>query len=498
MNLQNKSKNFQNLKINNHHSYLLDIFIHFVEKKELLVQEINWGGSRASAKTRTAITCLGTLLFLALQNNLKIHIRCFRKYNKNVNDLSEEFIGILGQYDWLDILKFTKGGGYRHRFEFPKKHRNQSYIEIRGVYSNSREDVPLKGLANSIGADLIVIFLEEANEFTKKEKQAIEFGVRGDSTTPILTITACNPESIHQYHIAYLNKNLKFNLKELQTQYFQFLIKEEFGIKKIFHYANWRKNQYLPKDTEAKLLTLEKYDPIKATTWSYGMIGNVEESVFSRELPFTKNILDFSPYYFSGGIDIGASDAIGAHPTAGIFTLWSKNRDRVHIEREFYRDNRSYIYNDRNTVIRELVEFFVECSRDFNINHFTIYVDYGGAGNYAISMLENERIRLNYHHFQFVAVNKSKMLIIPRVDATKRYMNYNLISFNWNNCKQLYKDMDLMRYKVPDDNSIQKVEILDKYDDLWDAMMYSLLEWSNLLDDANNTYRHLKYGKKYT
>ncbi|WP_253301744.1 hypothetical protein [Spiroplasma endosymbiont of Phyllotreta cruciferae] len=107
----------------------------------------------------------------------------------------------------LNPTKKWRGGHYQYNDRFNKPtwtFPNGSFIKLQGARKSNSSQVLGKRTARAMGADLCIIWLEEANEFSKSEKEAIMQAVR--DYKKLILITSTNLDSIYQDHIDYLNK----------------------------------------------------------------------------------------------------------------------------------------------------------------------------------------------------------------------------------------------------------------------------------------------------
>ncbi|WP_375317834.1 hypothetical protein [Spiroplasma endosymbiont of Virgichneumon dumeticola] len=206
---------------------------------------------------------LAILIAISIKVNKSIAIYCFRKLNKDINDLVKEIYNTLITICLNDYKDFT--------LKYPNKQADfrfkgsKSFIRVMGVYSNSNDRIPLKGLSRSEikGFDLAIEWCEEANEFTQREFQAITFAL-GNAKKRI-KIKSCNPDNIYQYYIEYMNKIVPFNLEIMKEKNEQIKSIFDNNIFKLFHYSNWKVNAHnLTLDMINDLEELKVLDPIKA------------------------------------------------------------------------------------------------------------------------------------------------------------------------------------------------------------------------------------------
>ncbi|WP_458257810.1 hypothetical protein [Spiroplasma endosymbiont of Dactylopius coccus] len=182
--------------MNKEFTYLHEISYWLLNKSDFTHSEYNLSGSRYSSKTYSIAEELAILIAISIKVNKSIAIYGFRKLNKDINELTKEIYEVFissGFNDYVDFnLKYPNKQAY-FRFKGTK-----SFIRVMGVYSNSNDRIPLKGLSRSEikGFDLSIEWEEEANEFSQAEFQAITFAL-GNAKKNI-KIRSCNPDNIYQ------------------------------------------------------------------------------------------------------------------------------------------------------------------------------------------------------------------------------------------------------------------------------------------------------------
>ncbi|WP_339049212.1 hypothetical protein [Spiroplasma endosymbiont of Colias croceus] len=202
--------------MNKEFTFIYEIVYWLLGESDFTHDEYNFSGSRYSSKTFNVAMILPVLFAVAIKLNKKVAIYGFRKLNKDINDMVKEiyeaFISA-GFNDYVDFnLKYpNKQADFRFK-------GNKSFIRVMGVYSNSNDRIPLKGLSRAEikGFDLAIEWEEEANEFSQAEFQAITFAI-GNAKKRI-KITTCNPDNIYQYHINYMNERVPFNLEIMKVK----------------------------------------------------------------------------------------------------------------------------------------------------------------------------------------------------------------------------------------------------------------------------------------
>ncbi|WP_395473119.1 hypothetical protein [Spiroplasma endosymbiont of Nomada rufipes] len=305
--------------MNKEFTYLHEISYWLLNKSDFTHSEYNLSGSRYSSKTYSIAEELAILIAISIKVNKSIAIYCFRKLNKDINDLVKEIYNALITIGLNDYKDFT--------LKYPNKQADfrfkgtKSFIRVMGVYSNSNDRIPLKWFSRSEikGFDLAIEWCEEANEFSQQEFQAITFAL-GNAKKRI-KIKSCNPDNIYQYFIEYINNIVPFNLEIMKSKNEQIKSVFDNNIFKLFHYSNWKVNAHnLTLDMINDLEELKVLDPIKAQSWYYGVPSVLQGAIFARYLDKVNTKLDFQVSKITGGLDIGMATSSSGHPTAA--SLW--------------------------------------------------------------------------------------------------------------------------------------------------------------------------------
>ncbi|BDT05086.1 phage terminase large subunit [Spiroplasma ixodetis] len=499
--------------MNKEFTYLHEISYWLLNKSDFTHSEYNLSGSRYSSKTYSIAEELAILIAISIKVNKSIAIYCFRKLNKDINELTKE----------IDEALINIGFDYKNfTLKYPNKQADfrfkgsKSFIRVMGVYSNSNDRIPLKGLSRSEikGFDLAIEWCEEANEFSQAEFQAITFALGNAKKT--IKIRSCNPDNIYQYFIEYMNKRVPFNLDLMKENNEQIKSIEENQMFKLFHYSNWKLNEHnLKQDKINDLEELKELDPIKAQSWYYGVPSVLTGSIFARYLDKVSTKLDFQVSKITGGLDIGMATSSSGHPTAA--SLWfigeNHNGRRAHKVSEFYHSNANIngqpamYFKNTYQLANSIIDYYlIEAQKYFAMfKGFTCYVDYGNGGQAFIDVLNVEKNKRNMNWLNFEPVDKSIMYLKDRIDFTTTGLIKNILSYDWNNCPETKRQYSLIQWlsKSKIENSNNEPKMLDLYDDTWDSDCYALMndmKW--LIEQINNELlinkTKFEFGKQYS
>ncbi len=478
--------------MNKEFTYLHEISYWLLNKSDFTHSEYNLSGSRYSSKTYSIAEELAILIAISIKINKLIAIYCFRKLNKDINDLVKEVYNALITIGFNDYKDFTlKYPNKQADFRFKD---NKSFIRVMGVYSNSNDRIPLKGLSRSEikGFDLAIEWCEEANEFTQQEFQAITFAL-GNAKKRI-KIKSCNPDNIYQYFIEYMNKIVPFNLEIMKSKNEQIKSVFDNNIFKIFHYSNWKVNAHnLTLDMINDLEELKVLDPIKAQSWYYGVPSILTGAIFARYLDKVNTKLDFQISKITGGLDIGMATSITGHPTAASLWFIGENDKcrRAHKESEFYYSNSTMQFKNTYELANSIIDYYLNEAQKYHVMFygFTCYVDYGNGGQAFIDVLNVEKNKKNMKWLNFEPVDKSIMFLKDRIDFTTTGLIKQFLSFNWERCPNTKRQYNLIQWlsKTKIDNANNEPKMLDLHDDTWDSDCYALMndmKW--LIEKINN------------
>ncbi|WP_342254561.1 phage terminase large subunit [Spiroplasma endosymbiont of Zeiraphera isertana] len=477
--------------MNKEFTYLHEISYWLLNKSDFTHSEYNLSGSRYSSKTYSIAEELAILIAISIKVNKSIAIYCFRKLNKDINELTKEIDEALINigFDYKDFtLKYpNKQADFRFK-------GSKSFIRVMGVYSNSNDRIPLKGLSRSEikGFDLAIEWCEEANEFSQQEFQAITFALGNAKKT--IKIRSCNPDNIYQYFIEYMNKRVPFNLDLMKENNEQIKSIEENQMFKLFHYSNWKLNeQNLKQDKINDLEELKELDPIKAQSWYYGVPSVLTGSIFARYLDKLKTELDFNVNEIVGGLDLGFATSSQAHPTVAVLCFIGENEKtrRIHQESEFYHSNAIMQFKDTYELANNIIDYYLDESIKFQAMKFgfTCYVDYGSGGLAVIDILKKEVEKRKINWLYFTPVDKTTMYLRDRIDWDTICMIKGILSINWKRCPNTHEELSKMQWlaKSKLENSNNEPQMLDLYDNCWDARMYaSMHKMKLLINNINN------------
>lgn len=456
------------MTLNKNYSYLDTIALRLMNLKVLdpkwYIDEFNLSGSRYSGKTTNVTIEVAKIFAVAIKHQKTVGLYAFRYLTRQKQDLIDEIKIAL---DDIDLeYSFTKTNGF--------KFSNGSFIKIYGVHSPSGR-INMKGLAKCDNFDLAIRWVEEANELSKADFQAIDFAIRGAKR--FTKISTCNPDMVYQDHIKYLNEIVPFNEKAMKEKNQQLEIVNRLGSRILNHYSNFKINPHLSIDIVTNLEQLKILDPVRAIPWYYGLPGALGGSVFGTYLALKNSVRDFTPNEFIAGVDIGYSESPTSHPTVAIFGSVNKARNHVHIESEYFHDNSEMVVKTKEQIIKEVVTYFMqEIGKTQLRSKLTIYTDYGSGGYLWIDWANKAVQEYGYSQImEFVPVDKEVWYIKDRVEGIQIMLSTKRLSWSDNVCPNLTRTMGLMKYKEVKNKETYKVDIVDLNDDLFDAMCYSMM-----------------------
>lgn len=469
----------------NVYDYFNDILLSIREtpnNPNLPVSEINLCGSRNSGKTHKVITFISDVIALSFIDDFKVKVYCYRYNSSTIPEFRKNIDNILENKGFERKINQSSRGDYFFTNGQNKpvyKFNNGSQIELKGVYNSS--NVPLKGTADA-NCDLVIIICEEANEFSNADFQAIQFAIRGG--TKRLTIKMTNPDSQYQHIISYCMKRLRFDRDILSTKGEQFKFIQEQEINKLFHYTNYMTNPYLKEEEVLEMISTKYTDPAKYEIWGIGMPGSTNASIFSRYLDKAEsnNIVGFKPIKFIGGVDLGQADTPTGHPTYCILNSFNF-RGQYKPLKEFYHNNYEMHHLDPNMLSRAIIDFYIDCANEYPLIKqigINVYVDGGGGQKTMITLLNNIKMELsNYNNLNWlniIEVDKEVWSIKDRIDAITIMICNNNLMFDKVLTPKLIEQLDLMKWNEPKNNTDNyKLKPLDKYDDAFDGLCYSMM-----------------------
>lgn len=506
----------------NVYDWMNDVCLALIKGEKPPIDEMNFCGGRNSRKTFLTAQLCALFMAISIKYDRKVAVWGFRWLGSDVNDLRQEFQQAIDTLGLKQSKKKTSFGDAHYMF---KNANNKprwdfiggSFINLRGIHNSRNTKISLKGLSRANDFDWGVSFCDEANEFDNSEFQAIDFAVRG--IKHYLKIKASNPDNEYQDYIKYCSERVPFNERELDENGYQFKIVKELGKTKLFEYANYQINPYLTEAQVNEFKELKVLDPIKYKIWGLGMPGKLEASIFGHYMNQIQAGDNFVPTYFAGGIDFGQSDAPTGHPTTmeivGIDEL-----NRVKVVNEYFHSNATQEHLSPIEMAREIVETTIKPINELEellyksvhqtgkeleetnkridyLDNMTslmrsqglkLYCDYGGGGKPFGDIIQrciNEEYPEYASFISIDYVEKDIYEVKDRVDITIAMITQGMLFINKETAPNLIKQMNIMEWKVPsNDSSSHKLIPIDLNDDCWDALMYAIMKIAKKIIDS--------------
>ncbi|WP_164107402.1 PBSX family phage terminase large subunit [Spiroplasma citri] len=359
---------------------------------------------------------------------------------------------------------------------------NGTYIICKGLHSQTKRE-KLKAFADLNKYEFAIEWREEADQLTKDDMSELKYAIRGAKRKFI--INSSNPESLHRYIIKYCNEIMLFNEQILLSKYpdqiGKFKINYYEKNKKltktvIIHYSSWRLNPYLDDNVILDQLETEKLDPVRARVWSWGLPGQVQGAVFARYLKFTKLTWNFDKIL--GGVDFAQADSPNGHKTSASLWVYNSTLKKVHKIGKYTHSNATMEYKDTFEQANDIIQFYLSSLKNSTIfieSGLTINVDYGAGGRAFIDVLNKEKIKYRYGKLlRFEEVDKSMWSVTNRVNSfiaamISDKMTHDLI------LEETNTEYPMIQWKEKPNGG--KEEIVDLYDDEFDADYYALSEY---------------------
>lgn len=188
-----------------------DLLRTMINGEDLPLDVLHISGSRYCSKSfstedfiiRALLTVKGCSA-TAIRNEVNMATELFKEYK----DMSEDaYAGLLRSNKTERTLTYGKN-------EFKCR-------GLKGTEAKSSTKIKKAGLAKARDAKYIIYHVEEAYEIDMREKDDLKISLRSNDKTQVLEINTCNPASMGNEYIKYLNKHFKFNREELRTKGFQ-------------------------------------------------------------------------------------------------------------------------------------------------------------------------------------------------------------------------------------------------------------------------------------
>ncbi len=205
-------------------------------------------------------------------------------------------------------------------------------------------------------------------------------------------------------YVTYCNEALKFNLNALKKGGQQFLYDKD--NEEIFHYTNYKVNEFLNEKEIKKLLLEERLNPHYAPTIIHGYPGSPEGSIWANVLDKMLKEPDFEPIKFVGGVDYGErGDAATAYVIG-----FAPGYTGAHIEHEYYWANKPHTeYKDTLVLADEMVRHYIDFIDRHDLSQ-VIEVAVDSAAVPFITLLNNTAEEYGYDNvLQFYQSKKYKV-----------------------------------------------------------------------------------------
>ncbi|WP_338992371.1 PBSX family phage terminase large subunit [Spiroplasma endosymbiont of Seladonia tumulorum] len=446
--------------------------------------EYNEIGSRYSAKTfMIKDNPIGKSCAISLLVNKPIFIIAVMKMNKDIR--KGVFENIQNTLNAMNIN--YKVNLSEHSFTLD----NGTYIIYKGLHSAAKRE-KLKAFADLGKYEFAIEWREEADQLTKEDISELTFAVRGAKRK--FVINSSNPESLGRYIIKYCNEIMPFDEQLMRLKYNQigkFKINyyeknKKFTKTVIIHYSSWRLNTYLDDDVIRNQLELEKLDPIRSRVWSWGLPGQLKGAVFARYLKFTKLTWNFDKLL--AGVDYAQADSPNDYKTSASLWVYNSTLKKVHKIGKYTHSNATIKYKDVFEQANDIIQFYLSSLKNsiiFIECGLTINVDYGAGDRAFIDVLNSEKIKYRYGKLlRFEEVDKSVWLVADRVNAfigamISEKMTHDLI------LEETNTEYPMIQWKEKPNGG--KEEIIDLYDDEFDADYYALSEYiRDIVQLSNN------------
>ncbi|ALA97629.1 adhesin P58 [Spiroplasma kunkelii CR2-3x] len=436
--------------------------------------EYNEIGSRYSAKTfAIKDNPIGKSCAISLLVNKPIFIIAVMKMNKDIRN--GVFKNIQNTLNDMNIN--YKVNLSENSFTLD----NGTYIFCKGLHSQTKRE-KLKAFADLNNYEFAIEWREEADQLTQEDISELSFAVRGAKRKFI--INSSNPESLGRYIIKYCNEIMPFNEQLMRLKYDQigkFKINyyekdKKFTKTIIIHYSSWRLNTYLSNDIVRDQLEMERGWPSRARVWSWGLPGQVQGAVFAEYLKFTKLTWTFDKIL--AGVDYAQADIPNAHKTSASLWVYNSTLKKVHKIGKYTHSNATMEHRNVFEQAHDIIQFYLSSLKNSTIfieNGLTINVDYGGGGKAFIDVLNKEKRKYKYGTLlRFEEVDKSIWNVTNRVNSFLALMITDKMTHDLI-LEESNKEYPMIQWKEKPNGG--KEEIVDLYDDEFDADYYALSEY---------------------
>ena len=459
------------------------------------VEVVNLDGGRKSGKSLNVALFLAKAMCVVDEKEewIKTSAIVIKKQANSLPDVWEEYTAMT-----KDELIVPKTKISWMRWNYP----NGNYVKFKAwVDKEGRK----QGAGwSSLEGEYVFIILEEAYEFSAKDRQDIREAIRAkNKNAKILTFCICNPWQPLNPYIQMLDQYLPYNVKELRNKGYQFKIQKvnelrDVGIvhpdykpeTHLFIHTNWRINNFLSKTDINSITLVWKYNKPEAPTTDFGMPGYSEQFCYGANL---QNIQDaiFEPKkcWVCGG-DEGLGGKASGGKTSFTFAGYNPG-EYLDIYDLYVWDNHSYEKKTANEIAVEVVDFY--------INNRNRYYDRTGI---TIDLIE---VRVDKCAIAFInqlnhEAEKRGITWLNFISCSKRPINDRIMVLNCllydlkfrldkSRCQPLIEELS---QAVWDDKG-QKPKRKDKNDHSINAMEYGFEPVMNLMFERNTVSKSMEY-----
>ncbi len=358
---------------------------------------------------------------------------------------------------------------------------------LKGTEAKGSAKIKKAGLAKARDAKYIIYHVEEAYEIDIREKDDLKLSLRSNDQTQVLEINTCNPASMGNDYIKYLNKHFKFNREELRTKGFQWSgiidVKKatpdgDIISREAFLYVNWRAvEEVLSKNIINQIKATWELDPNRAQVVDYGMPGDIQGTIFGELVKKVQPVQLLAMERLSIGVDYGWGTSGNRSPTSAWFLGSTPERQGFQLFERYYHDNKSQ-YLDTQNQINRLLTWAWAC-RDK-------YIKLG-------LISKNKEIEIRFDNAHVGVIDSLRKELMERVANTydprrQEWMVFKVIPCDTKNVITKITQIEIMRMAFASGMitvNQQSKAVMDGLDEL------SLITWENEKEEKmEHTHSH--------
>lgn len=450
---------------------MTDILLMIYERKNFGMIEVYLDGGRKYGKTYRVCDTTAKALIIAPYD---VDAYMLRWQKQDSNELAGETIDAVERYFGRDL---TKNDYNKQEKTF---RINGNVLRVLGLHTPSqRKKVKLTGIKRAKNKKYAIIVFEEAYEFSEKELDQVLEAIGGYQNYLIFYIT--NPNSLAIPFIKQREREFPHNERLLRERGFQYKYQKIDNKRhKIWFYANWRVNEYLPEADYRLIMKSWETDANRARVVDYGMPGVEEGGIYTHEIPKIKTlplnqILQIPLKSISAGVDWGDGVSETASATTLVISAVGYNEETYVLE-TYKHQNHWDGYKSPQERVADMLEIIYQFSlkrSDITYQPFNVYLDTGLVSEMEFFKLGALNRGLDWINFSFATKYQER----TRINMRKYRMNTGRY-YIANHITNIQEELQLQTWDEDKKDKFGQPKQKDEHNHLTDAEDYALCEYT--------------------